>query len=318
MNAPPPTRRFGLVLPLVLAGLAIGAGNLLSKRIGRAPGVAPSGSTTTAAHAAAAAGLPADDSGVFQVARATGLVEAQRDGRWIPIKNGDTLTRADVVRTAAGAGAILKLSAGTEIELRERVEIGLDRLPSGPTVDLRRGKVLARVSGSDALAITSHQTRTANEGPARFVVLSDPQGRVSVATLSGAARFAAGGKEVSVAAGTQSSSLGGAAPTDPERIPEEIFLEVVWPAAEQRHTVDHTEIRGRATPSSAVRVNGTPAPVGADGQFTTGLPLHEGKNPVQVEVEDLTGRTRRASGTVVRRGLPQPALTPEPTELWKK
>jgi hypothetical protein len=318
MNAPRSRRRLGLILPLVLAGLALGAGNLISKRLRRGPSEASTASPATSARAAAAAGLPADDSSVFQVATATGVVEAQRDGRWMPIRNGDTLTRADVVRTAAGAQAILKLSAGTEIELRERVEIGLDRLPSGPTVDLRRGKVLARVSGTDALAITSHQTRTANDGPARFVVLSDPQGRVSVATLSGAARFAAGGKEVSVAAGAQSSSLAGAAPADPERIPEEIFLEVVWPASEQRHTVEHTEIRGRATPSSVVRVNGAPAPVGADGQFTTALPLAEGKNPVEVEVEDLTGRTRRASGTVLRRGPAQPALTPEPTELWKK
>jgi Glucodextranase, domain B/FecR protein len=317
MNAPRPTRRFGLVLPLVLAGLALGAGNLLLKRIRRGPEVAAT-APSSSARAAPAAGVRVDDSSVFQVATAIGVVEAQRDGRWIPIQNGDTLTRADVVRTAAGAQAVLKLSAGTEIELRERVEIGLDRLPSGPTVDLRRGKVLARVSGTDALAITSHQTRTANDGPARFVVLSDPQGRVSVATLSGSARFAAGGKEVGVAAGTQSSSLAGAAPADPERIPEEIFLEVVWPAAEQRHTVEHTEIRGRARPSSVVRVNGAPASVGADGQFTTALPLAEGKNPVEIEVEDLTGRTRQVSSTVVRRGPAQPALTPEPTELWKK
>jgi hypothetical protein len=319
MSTPRPNRRFGMALSILLAAAALAGAAIVSRHLTdrRTPWTAPTPTPAPRAEAAATAGPP-EDSGTFQVTAATGVVEAERDGRWIAIKNGDTLTRADVVRTAAGAEAVLQLSAGTEIELRERVEIGLDRLPSGPTVDLRHGKVLARVSGADALAITSHQTRTANEGPAHFVVLSDPQGRVSVATLSGTARFAAGGKAVALTAGTQSSSEAGAAPADPERIPEEIFLEVVWPAGEQRHAIDHTEIRGRAAPSSVVTVNGSPATVGADGQFTTALPLHEGKNPVAIDVEDLSGRKRQATSTVVRHGPPQPALTPETTELWKK
>jgi Glucodextranase, domain B/FecR protein len=317
MNAPRPTRRLGLALPLLLVVAALAVAGIVSRRSAWPPWRMMSTAPKSSPAGVALAAIPADDSGTFQVTAATGVVEAERDGRWIPIKNGDTLTRADVVRTAAGARAVLQLSAGTEIELRERVEIGLDRLPSGPTLDLRRGKVLARVTGADALAITSHQTRTANEGPARFVVLSDPQGRVSVATLSGTARFAAGGKAVAVSAGTQSSSQAGAAPADPERIPEEIFLEVVWPAGEQRHATEHTDLRGRAAPFSAVTVNGTPATVGTDGQFQAALPLHEGKNPIAVEVEDLSGRTRQASTTVVRRGPPAPALTPEARELWK-
>lgn len=318
MNAPRPTRRFGLALSLSLVIVALAGARIVSKHLLalRSPGRLPAPVVARQAEAAAVV-PPVDDATIFQVTAATGLVEAQRDGRWTAIKNGDTLTRADVVRTAAGAKAVLQLSAGTEIELRERVEIGLDRLPSGPTLDLRRGKVLARVSGADALAITSHQTRTANDGPAHFVVLSDPEGRVSVATLSGSARFAAAGKTVALSAGTQSSSEAGAAPADPERIPEEVLLEVVWPAAEQRHAAEHTEIHGRAAPSSVVTVNGARATVGADGHFTTAVPLHEGKNAMAVEVEDLSGRTRQASSTVVRHG-PAPALTPEPTELWKK
>ena len=95
---------------------------------------------------------------------AAGVVEAGRNGAWRPIKNGDTLTRADAVRTAAGAGATLRLSAGTEVELREKVEIGLDRLPSGATVDLRHGKVFARVSGTRR---AGDQRRTTRGPPTR-------------------------------------------------------------------------------------------------------------------------------------------------------
>ncbi|HVT06271.1 MAG TPA: FecR domain-containing protein [Polyangia bacterium] len=266
------------------------------------------------ASGAATAGI---DAGTFQVTSAAGVVEAGRNGAWRPIKNGDTLTRADAVRTAAGAGATLRLSAGTEVELREKVEIGLDRLPSGATVDLRHGKVFARVSGTDGLEINAHDTRTANEGPAHFVVMSDDNGRVSVAALSGQARFTAGGKSLSVPAGSESSSVAGGPPSDPERIPEEVLLDVVWPAEEQRHATDRAAVEGHAHASTKVTINGTAATVGPDGRFNATVPLRVGKNTLDVSAEDVIGRTRHATGTVVRRG-PPPSLTPEPADLWNK
>jgi hypothetical protein len=39
---------------------------------------------------------------------------------------------------------------------------------------------------------------------------------------------------------------------------------------------------------------------------------------VQVQAEDLSGRTREASTTLVRRPPRPPKLAPEPAELWKK
>jgi ribosomal 50S subunit-recycling heat shock protein len=76
-------------------------------------------------------------------------------------------------------------------------------------------------------------------------------------------------------------------------------------------------VKGRASPASSVTVNGTPAQIGADGQFTATVPLRTGKNTLEVKVEDLGGRTRQASATLLRRG-PPPALTPEKTDLWRK
>ncbi len=306
MSSRPPGRLRSLAL--VATGIALVAAAVLLSRRAPAP----------RSRADAPAGSPAAgaDGGTFQVTSAVGAVEAGRNGVWRAIQNGDTLTRADVVRTAAGAGAVLRLSAGTEVELREKVEIGLDRLPGGATVDLRHGKVFARVSGTEGLEINAHDTRTANEGPAHFVVMSDDNGRVSVAALSGRARFSAGGKSLSVPAGSESSSLAGAPPSDPERIPEEVLLDVVWPADEQRHGVDHAAVEGRARPSTTVTVNGARALVGTDGRFNAVVPLRVGKNTVDVAAEDVTGRTRHATGTVVRRG-PPPPLTPEPADLWK-
>jgi hypothetical protein len=318
MSARPPSRTLGTAA-LIAVGLgAVAVAAVISRRYLRPPPSPPGAVAGSAAVASASPPpAPARDEATFQVTSSTGSVEAQRAGQWLPIKAGDTLTRTDVVRTAAGGRAVLRLSAGTEIELRERVEIGLDRLASGATVDLRHGKVVARVSGSDSVEINSRDTRTANEGPAHFVVLSDERGRVSVASLSGKTKFTAGGKSLTLPQGTQSTSAAGAAPSDPEQIPEEVLLEVVWPAAEQRHVAADTEVKGRASPASSVTVNGTPAQIGADGQFTATVPLRTGKNTLEVKVEDLGGRTRQASATLLRRG-PPPALTPEKTDLWRK
>ncbi|MFL5306855.1 MAG: FecR domain-containing protein [Polyangia bacterium] len=309
MTTPAP-RRSGWIALLVLGAALIAVAAVVSRRhlaARRDPVIA-------AANAPAA---PTVDAGTFQVTSAAGVVEAGRNGAWRPIKNGDTLTRADAVRTAAGAGATLRLSAGTEVELREKVEIGLDRLASGATVDLRHGKVFARVSGSDELEINAHDTRTANDGPAHFVVMSDDNGRVSVAALTGRARFSAGGKSLSVPAGSESSSVAGGPPSDPERIPEEVLLDVVWPAEEQRHAIDSASVEGHAHASTRVTINGTAASVGPDGRFNAVVPLRVGKNTLDVSAEDVIGRTRHATGTVVRRG-PPPSLTPEPADLWKK
>jgi hypothetical protein len=292
--------------------------------------------------AAAAPGTPppADDGHVFEVMSATGKVQVQRGDGWAPISQGDRLTHADVVRTSAASGAVLRLAAGTEIELRAGVEIRLDAwnaggpVPaggqaaggaapsptSGASVDLRRGKVLARVGSAGGLSINARDTRTTSEGPARFVVLADEHGRVAVATLSGTTRFAAGGKSVVVPAGTASASQAGAPPDDPEHISEEVFLNVVWPTVD-RHG-EHAEIKGRATPSSVVTVRAPSgletAAVGADGQFSVTVPVSVGKTPIEVEAEDLVGHTKQTTNTLTRRPPPPPALTPETTDLWKK
>jgi hypothetical protein len=270
-------------------------------------------------HQPGVAGRPpgAEDGGVFQVMAAEGQVDAYRDGRWIAVQRGDLLTRDDVVRTVPASRAVLRLG-GTEIELREKVEIRLDRLsPAGASVDLRRGKVVARVSApSDALAITARETRTSNEGPAHFVVMADEHGVVSVAALAGAARFAAAGKTVTVPAGSETRSRPGLPPDDPEKIPEEVLLQVVWPAAEKH--AETAVLSGRAGTSALVTVNGVPTPVAPDGRFSATVPLREGSNVVEVQTEDVAGRTRRESTTLVRRPVRPPRLAPEPVELWKK
>jgi hypothetical protein len=316
-KAPSPWRKLGPVVLVVAVGGGLFAASRLSGRLFERPThlavvEAPVAAGPDGAADAAAASL-------FQVVSSEGQVDAFRDGRWIAIHQGDLLTRDDVVRTVPGAHAVLRLSAGGEIELRERVEIRLDRLSAaGSSVDLRRGKVVARVGAEhETLAITARETRTSTEGPAHVVVQADEHGQVSVAALKGTARFAAAGKTVVLPAGTETrSEKAGAPPADPEQIPEEVLLQVVWPEGE-RHG-DTAAIKGRVRPASLVTINGAEAPVGADGQFTATVPLREGSNRVAIQTEDLSGRRREAASTIVRRPTRPPKLAHVPGELWKK
>jgi hypothetical protein len=325
MNGPPlfpkaPARRGRLVGPAVVV-LVVGGGLYAAARVSRAlferPGRVP-GTVAAASERSAADGGGAPDASLFQVVSADGQVDAYRDGRWIAIHQGDLLTRDDLVRTVPGAHAVLRLSAGGEIELREKVEIRLDRLSAaGARVDLRHGKVVARVAAAnDTLAITARETTTSTEGPAHVVVQADEHGQVSVATLKGKARFASAGKTVVLSEGTETHAAPGAQPEDPEKIPEEVFLQVVWPEGE--HHADTAHIEGHVRPASFVTINGAETAVGRDGRFAATLPLREGANHVAVAAEDLAGRRREAATTLVRRPTRPPRLAPEPGELWNK
>ena len=103
------------------------------------------------------------------------------------------------------------------------------------------------------------------------------------------------------------------APTDPEPIPQEILLSVIWP--EDDHVVAQAKIKGKAQPSSRVNVNGVETEVGADGAFRASVPLKIGKNRVQVDAEDILGRTKSVDKEVVRAATP-PTLEPSDQELW--
>jgi hypothetical protein len=266
----------------------------------------------------AGSGRPEVESRIFQVAEATGRVEAHREGRWVLVSRGDVLTQDDVVRTVSGR-ALLKFGVATEVELRDRVEIRLDSISrAGASLDLRRGKVVARVGrAASNIVITAANTRTANDrsAPARFVVLADEHGQVTVAATEGAARFESGGQAVVIPAGSVSQAAAGHRPDNPEMIPEEIFLSVTWPTRESRDD-DVIPIGGRVNPRSSVHVNGVTAELDRNGRFAASVPVHDGANPVVVEVEDISGRVKAEKREIRKIPTRPPDLEPIKTELW--
>jgi hypothetical protein len=259
--------------------------------------------------------MPEHDSSLFRVTALQGVVEAFQNGQWYIVRPGHLLSTKDVVRTAVGARAMLRRGS-VELELRDNMDLRLDDLAkeTAKVGLLRGGKVSASVAdGNEHIEITARHTKTANIGAARFVVSVSPSGKVNVATSEGLARFSAKGKDVVVPSGNVSTALPDEAPTDPEPIPQELLLSVIWPDDDRLD--GHARIKGRAQPSSRVNVNGVETDVGADGSFRAVVPLKVGKNHVQVDAEDILGRSK-AVDKVVTRAASAPTLEPTGQELW--
>jgi hypothetical protein len=254
---------------------------------------------------------------VFRVAALVGEVAVLHEGQWYVAMAGDQLTLQDVIRTPRGASALLRRE-GTEIEVRDNVDIRLDALANRTASFgvLRGGNVVASVEDDkDRLEITAVGTRSVNRGPARWVVSLGESGQVSVAPAKGEVAFAAQGKEVLVIAGHESTAPAGRPPGDPEPIPEELLLSVVWPELDKGEA--RAPIAGKVRPSSRVTVNGVAAPVHGDGSFGVAVPLGVGANAVEVQAEDIAGR-KKAVSKVLRRPAPAPTLETSGEDLWKR
>ena len=254
--------------------------------------------------------------GQFRVSTLAGNVEAYQNGQWYVARAGHLLSSEDVIRTHNGSKALLR-RGGVEIELNGSMDLRLDKLEKTKASVglLRGGRIQANVSKDDEeLEIKALDTRTVNKGPASFVVAMSPSGQVSVVASKGAARFESQGKAVLVNQGKGSTAAPGFAPSDPEPIPEQLLLSVVWP--EDDKPADVSKIHGRASPSSRVRVNGEETLVAPDGTFQARVQVSGPKTHVRVDAEDILGR-RKTVDKVLRRPPPTPALQLLDEELWK-
>jgi hypothetical protein len=302
-------RRFQITV-LVLVALVLAVASLLSRRFfeQRQPEM-PAGLSPVAPV------MPESDSRLFRVTALQGEVEALQHGQWYVVRAGHLLSTKDVIRTKTGARAMLRRGS-VEIELRDNMDLRLDDLEkeTARVGLLRGGKVSASVSdGGDHVEITARHTKTSNVGAARFVVSMSASGKVNVAASEGAARFSAEGKEIIVPGGSVSTAMPDQAPGDPEPLPREILLSVVWP--EDDRLDSQARVKGRAQASSRVNVNGVETEVDPDGTFRATVPLKIGKNRLQVEAEDIAGRTKSVD-KLVTRAAPAPSLVPSDQELW--
>jgi hypothetical protein len=102
---------------------------------------------------------------------------------------------------------------------------------------------------------------------------------------------------VDVAAGEETIVRKGMAPSAPRKIPASLFLKVQRPKRVQREKT--LAVRGKTAPGSIIRVNGVAVKVGDTGEFTSVVALKEGKNNVEVESHDASGRRKKDTVPVV-------------------
>jgi hypothetical protein len=302
-------RRFQITVSVLVALVLIAASLLSAKFFERRRPEMPAGLSPVPSV------IPEADTRYFRVTALQGEVEALQSGQWYLVRAGHLLSTKDVVRTKPGGRAVLRRGS-VELELQGNMDLRLDDLEkeTARVGLLRGGKVSASVGGEgEQVEITARHTKTANVGAARFVVSMSATGKVNVAASEGAAKFAAAGKEVIVAAGRVSTAMPDQAPSDPEPMPQEILLSVVWP--EDDRIDSQARVKGKAQTSSRVVVNGVDTEVDRDGNFRALVPLRIGKNRLQIDAEDIAGHTKSVD-KVVTRAAPAPTLEPADKELW--
>src|SRR5215468_7033775 len=81
------------------------------------------------------------------------IVEAAQGGvykvtgdRTQAVKTGEKLAPGEHIRTAKSSGAVVKLSDGTLVEMRERSEFSVNDTAAGATINLERGQVIVQAA----------------------------------------------------------------------------------------------------------------------------------------------------------------------------
>jgi hypothetical protein len=119
---------------------------------------------------------------------------------------GSTLQKGDVIRTARGGHAILKLADGSRIELNERTELAVQTAWSGATVRLSRGDIMVQAAKQRRghMRVITHDSIVSVKGTI-FSVSSGAAGSL-VSVLEGSVSVSQSGKEEVLTPGRQSST----------------------------------------------------------------------------------------------------------------
>jgi hypothetical protein len=123
-----------------------------------------------------------------------------------PLAKGATIADGDIVRTAAGATAQLRLADGSLVEVNERTELSLKAAWSGATIQLERGDIIVRAAKQRRgyLKVVSRDSEAAVKGTI-FTVSAGTAGSL-VGVVEGSVAVTQPGTERLLKPGEQSTT----------------------------------------------------------------------------------------------------------------
>ncbi|MDX1388985.1 MAG: FecR domain-containing protein, partial [Acidobacteriota bacterium] len=168
--------------------------------------------------------------GTFEVAGLEGELYRITENGTFPVEAGDRIELAggEAIRTAKGGSAILALADGSQVEMRERSEMGLthDRALFGfpdrdATIDLARGSIIVEASdqGSGHMWVDTDDCSVSVQGTVFSVNAGTKGSRVSV--LEGEVHVQYGDSRDVLLAGDQIS-------TNPHLVRVPLYQEISW------------------------------------------------------------------------------------------
>jgi ferric-dicitrate binding protein FerR (iron transport regulator) len=225
-----------------------------------------------------------------EIVELQGAIERLAPGGWLPVARGGVLREDDTLRTAAGSSATLAIGGGSRVTVSDATQLTVREITAAvQRLRLSRGRISVdhQADGARVLVVESDRgDAVARANAARFSVLANGAA-LAVATETGIVRLQAAGRAVDVAAGQQSVSYRGEAPTAPSRIPVDLVLRVARAA---RVEAGSCTVEGVVERGSEVRVDGRPVEPGADGRFSVRVAAPRGATHVAVATRDASGR----------------------------
>lgn len=224
------------------------------------------------------------------------------DGQPLSVQAGQELNASEKLATGRDSRAVLGLGSETRIRLGPESNLHVTSVTAdGVSLELEGGALEATVRPG------SGSVRVGNGG--REVVATNAEFAVGVS--DGVLQVEARDGELGLSGVDETRLQAGSVATLVDRkaeiatIPEELLLEVRWPAVE-RTRAETQEVSGRTVPGARIEVRGgweEPVVGRADGtgRFRIEVPLTEGRNPVTVVATDPLGHRADVEGELLTR-----------------
>lgn len=234
---------------------------------------------------------------------------------------GESLPGGSFIRTGSESRVSLSIPEGGKVDLAENSELAVRQIfDDAVRFELRNGQIEATVKQfhkrkvevgvKDNLAsvrITDGQVKMSADGEGGFAV--------GASTGQGITLMRPGQGEEPIPAGEQRAVRRDGVIAESGSFPHSVLLKVQWPeeTVQRESTI---EVHGSVSPGTSVDVGGKRVPTDVAGNFSTSVPLKEGKNTVTVEAVGLGGRARTESPELTVDTRP-PKVETSTDKLWK-